>query len=289
MFRLTRAAFLGLFLLPAGLVPAMRVPGPVEAGSADQGRGPFLLDRQPRQGALIRGIVPSGTVRLAMDGQEIPFSQDRSFIAGFGRDHGEVAQLTAVLADGHVVSETLEVASTRWLVETISRVRRRTAPDAEFLARRATELEQIERARVTVTDAVGWRQSFIWPVPGRITGHFGAQRIYGGEPAAPHGGVDLASATGTPVVAPAEGVVVLATDQPFTLEGKLVMIDHGMGLNSAFLHLSRIDVKAGDAVRQGDRIGAVGKTGRATGPHLHWGMKWRNERIDPAMLARPER
>ena len=90
-------------------------------------------------------------------------------------------------------------------------------------------------------------------------------------------------------MAPADGVVILSAARPFTLEGNLVMIDHGLGLNSAFLHLSRIDVKLGEMVRQGQRIGAVGKTGRATGPHLHWGLKWNDERIDPAMLALPSR
>jgi murein DD-endopeptidase MepM/ murein hydrolase activator NlpD len=100
--------------------------------------------------------------------------------------------------------------------------------------------------------------------------------------------VDVAAATGEPVVAPADGVVILAaSDKPFTLEGHLLMIDHGHGLNSAFLHLSRIDVKVGDHVAQGQRIGAVGATGRATGPHLHWGMKWNDARIDPLLIAGP--
>ena len=99
--------------------------------------------------------------------------------------------------------------------------------------------------------------------------------------------MDVAGATGTPVVAPADGVVILAAAKPFTLEGHLLMIDHGHGLNSAFLHLSRIDVKPGDTVTQGQRIGAIGATGRATGPHLHWGMKWNDARIDPLLVAGP--
>ena len=132
------------------------------------------------------------------------------------------------------------------------------------------------------------RQSFIWPRVGRISGLFGAQRIYQGEPGSYHGGVDVAGATGEPVRAPADGVVILAAiDKPFTLEGHLLMIDHGHGLNSAFLHLSRIDVKMGDHVVQGQQIGAIGATGRATGPHLHWGMKWQDARIDPLLIAGP--
>jgi murein DD-endopeptidase MepM/ murein hydrolase activator NlpD len=165
---------------------------------------------------------------------------------------------------------------------------RPTKSTEAFLALRKPELEAIAAARETVTTAQGWRQQFIWPRIGRISGLFGSQRIYQGTAGAYHGGVDVAGATGVPVVAPADGVVILAAaDKPFTLEGHLLMIDHGHGLNSAFLHLSRIDVKVGDAVTQGQRIGAVGATGRATGPHLHWGMKWNDARIDPMLIAGP--
>ena len=263
---------------PAGALPTAPTPS-----------GLFQIDRQPQQGALVRGVVPPRTIRLVIDGHDVRFAPDRHFIAGFGRDHGNDALVTAFLEDGTSVSETLRVNATRWIVENLSRLPHFAGPDAEFEARRPAELEQIAAARRIVTGAQGWRQDFIWPVPGRITGHFGAQRIYAGAPGAPHAGIDLASGTGTPVVSPADGIVILAAPGPFTLEGNLVMIDHGMGLNSAFLHLSRIDVKLGDTVRQGQRIGAVGRTGRATGPHLHWGLKWNDERIDPAMLARPSR
>jgi murein DD-endopeptidase MepM/ murein hydrolase activator NlpD len=117
---------------------------------------------------------------------------------------------------------------------------------------------------------------------------FGSQRIYRGEPGAYHSGLDIATgASGTPFVAPADGVVILAAKEPFTLEGHLLMIDHGMGLNSAFLHCSQLLVEEGDRVRQGQLIGRIGATGRATGPHLHWGMKWNNARIDPILLTGP--
>ena len=99
--------------------------------------------------------------------------------------------------------------------------------------------------------------------------------------------MDVAGGAGAPVVAPADGVVTLAAASPFTLEGNLLIIDHGMGLDSAFLHLSKIHVKLGDVVKQGQLVGAIGATGRASGPHLHWGMKWNNERIDPQPLAGP--
>ncbi len=137
------------------------------------------------------------------------------------------------------------------------------------------------------SDSQGWRQTFLWPAVGRISTLFGSQRIYAGEPGAYHSGIDIARPTGTIVLAPADGVVILATPRPFTLEGNLVLIDHGMGLNSAFMHLSRIDVKLGERVHRGQPIGAVGRSGRATGPHLHWGLRWNDARLDPLLVAGP--
>jgi murein DD-endopeptidase MepM/ murein hydrolase activator NlpD len=115
---------------------------------------------------------------------------------------------------------------------------------------------------------------------------FGSQRILNGEPRQPHLGLDVAAPAGAPVRAPAAGRVTLAEPDLF-LTGGTILLDHGHGLSSVFAHLSRLDVKAGDEVRQGDVIGAVGGTGRASGPHLHWGMSWFGERLDPALLVPP--
>jgi murein DD-endopeptidase MepM/ murein hydrolase activator NlpD len=142
-------------------------------------------------------------------------------------------------------------------------------------------------ARRTVVDSDGWRQDFIWPVRGRISGVFGSQRVYQGVPGNFHNGVDVAVPTGTPFVAPADGVVILAATEPFTLEGYLLMIDHGMGLSSVFLHSSRLDVRTGDRVTQGQRLGAVGATGRATGPHMHWAMRWNGAKVDAQRFVGP--
>ena len=172
---------------------------------------------------------------------------------------------------------------------------RGTSATPEYQRVRAAEVARIEAARAADADSDGWRQTFRWPARGRISTLFGSQRIYAGGVAGDyHSGVDVARYVngpvleGTPARAPADGVVVLATtDHPFTLEGNLVMIDHGFGLVSALMHLSRIDVVAGEHVRQGQPIGLIGMTGRATGPHLHWGMTWRGARIDPLLVAGP--
>ncbi len=247
--------------------------------------GAFRLDRIPQQGTIARGVVPPGTTRLVKDGADIAFATDGRFVIGFGRDHAAVAVVVAYQPDGRSVSERIAVSPRAWKTENLTTLPRFSQPDAEFQARRPGELAQINGARARDASADGWRQDFIWPARGRISGVFGSQRIYRGEPGAPHNGVDIAGGAGGPVIAPADGVVTLAASSPFTLEGNLLMIDHGMGLNSAFLHLSRIDVKVGDHVVRGQPLGAIGMTGRATGPHLHWGMKWHDERIDPATVV----
>jgi murein DD-endopeptidase MepM/ murein hydrolase activator NlpD len=233
------------------------------------------------------GAVPAGTAALTLDGKPVPIASDGRFLIAFDRDQGPTMLLSATMRDGTLRQRALAVQPHAWQIESLPTLPKGTTPTPEFLARRSIELAQISAARAKDTRSEGWRQHFIWPARGRISGVFGSQRIYAGEPGAYHSGVDIAQPIGTPVVAPADGVVILAAEAPFTLEGNLLMIDHGMGLNSAFLHLSRIDVKVGQAVRQGQPIGAIGMTGRATGPHLHWAMKWRDVRFDPAPLAGP--
>jgi murein DD-endopeptidase MepM/ murein hydrolase activator NlpD len=251
--------------------------------------GTFAFSGQLTQGGWIRGVVPKGTQALRLGAANLPFASDGRFFAAFDRDAGPQAQLTAVLASGLQVSLPLTIAPRAWDIERVNVGKRPgEAPSAEYERRRAPELARINAARALSSDSQGWRQAFVWPVIGRISGRFGSQRIYRGEPGAYHSGLDIATGeSGTSFVAPADGVVILAADEPFTLEGHLLMIDHGMGLNSAFLHCSQLLVKEGDVVRQGQVIGRIGMTGRATGPHLHWSIKWRDRRLDPLLFTGP--
>ncbi|SCW79989.1 Murein DD-endopeptidase MepM and murein hydrolase activator NlpD, contain LysM domain [Sphingobium faniae] len=260
---------------------ASSVPAPPTAGTASD----FRLAGDMTQGGVLRGTAPAGTIDLRLDGQPVPVDADGRYLIAFDRDAAPQTRLTARLSDGRLIDRPLMIAPRAWRLERINAPMRPTRNSQAFMAIRMPELERIAAARAMATDARGWRQTFIWPRRGRISGLFGAQRIYQGTPGAYHSGVDVAGATGEPIVAPADGVVILAADKPFTLEGNLLMIDHGHGLDSAFLHLSRIDVKPGEKVRQGQTIGAIGATGRATGPHLHWSMKWHDARIDPMLLA----
>lgn len=268
--------------------PVMPAPPPSPPPVKPVTPAAIVLEGAAIQGGLVFGHVPTGTTAMTLDGEAVPFADDGRFVIGFDRDAGPSARLVATLADGRRVERALVVAPRAWRIERVDAPYRAGKTDAEFAAARPAELAQIVAARARTSDAQGWRQAMRWPATGRQSGWFGAQRVYQGKPGGYHSGADVAVPTGTPVVAPADGVVILAAaDSPFTLEGHLLMIDHGMGLNSALLHLSQIDVRVGDTVRCGQPVGLSGATGRATGPHLHWGLQWRGRKLDPLLVAGP--
>lgn len=270
-----RAFFTGSTALLAGLATGNT---PVRAITFEPG-GRLM------QGGWLRGRVASGAKSLTMDGKPIPFAADGTFLIAFDRDAGKTAQLAVTLANGQSHVEALTIAPRAWQIEHINVARKPGGvTDEAYMRLRNAELARIGAARARDTGASGWRQNFIRPAPGRFSGRFGSQRVYKGEPAAYHSGLDIAGGAGTVYVAPADGVVILAADAPFSLEGRLLMLDHGMGLNSAFLHSSALLVKEGDRVRQADPLGRIGATGRATGPHLHWSLKWGGSRLDPLLF-----
>ncbi len=288
----------GLILLQGScLVPAVgRSPAaapapanpPAEAAPTTAAGADFKLNGPMIQGGLILGQAPRATTGLTLDGEAIPMDPAGRFLIAFDRDAKPTARLVATLADGRRIERALTIAPRAWNISRLSTLPKYPVPEAEFERVRPAELAQINAARAIVTDAAGWDRGFSWPAVGRISTLFGSQRIYAnGEAGSYHSGIDIALPQGTPVYAPADGVVIFAADHPFTLEGNLLMIDHGMGLNSAYLHLSRIDVHVGEHIRRGEMIGAIGMTGRATGPHLHWSLKWRDRRIDPLLAAGP--
>lgn len=272
---------------PQAAAPAAVPPAPEVRITQEPILTDFAFEGAITQGGAVIGTAPSGTTHLSLNGTAVPVDAEGRFLIAFDRDAPAVAILHAQLGDGRTIEKRLTVSPRRWRVERVNAPLRPTRDTAAFMAIRKPELDRIAAARSVRTDARGWRQRFFWPRTGRISGLFGAQRIYRGEPGAYHGGVDIAGATGDLVTAPADGVVVLAADRPFSLEGNLLIIDHGAGLNSAFLHLSRIDVKEGQRILRGQPVGAIGATGRATGPHLHWAMKWNDARIDPLLATGP--
>ena len=289
-----RGGLAGLLLLAGCVAPAVEPPLPPATPHSPPppvtlaGAASAKLDGAPIQGALIRGTVRPGTT-LTLDGKPVAIAPDGAFVIGFDRDAPPAATLEERFVDGTVTTVAttrLTVASHDWRIERVDAPYRAGKTDAEFAAVRPAELARIVAARAKVTDAQGWRQRFIWPARGRQSGWFGSQRIYQGQPGSYHSGADVAVPAGTPVVAPADGVVILAAAAPFTLEGNLLMIDHGHGVSTALLHLSRIDVAVGQHVRQGEVVGLSGATGRVTGPHLHWGMQWSGAKLDPLLVVR---
>ncbi len=236
------------------------------------------------QGGVIIGQTEIGT-KAVLDGEPLMVSDAGRFVFGFDRDHTSTAHLDLEYPDETRESLLIEVAVREYDVQRIEGVASRyVSPSAEQLERIRREGVIKRAARPHNTDADWFAENFIWPVKGTITGTFGLARFFNGEARRPHYGVDIAASTGTPIVAPAPGIVTLAEPDLY-FEGGLIFIDHGQGLISALMHLSSVDVEVGDQVTQGDIIGAVGATGRVTGAHLDWRMYWRSAHVDPALLA----
>jgi murein DD-endopeptidase MepM/ murein hydrolase activator NlpD len=262
-------------------------PTPVPDATPAQ-TGDFQLNGSMTQGGVVVGTAPAGTTGLTFNGTVVPMAPDGGFLVAFDRDAGPTASLRATLVDGRVVERTLAVGPRQWNISRLASLPKFPVPMPEFDKIRPGEVAQINAARRIDSRSQGWRQPFLWPATGRISTMFGSQRIYkNGEAGSYHSGIDIAVPQGTPVRAPADGVVILATDRAFLLEGYLLMVDHGMGLNSAFMHLSRIVVMAGQSVKRGQVIAYSGMTGRVTGPHLHWSLRWRDAKIDPLLVAGP--
>ena len=236
------------------------------------------------QGGLIVGTATPGTA-VAFDGRGLRVDpQSGTFVFGIGRDHGPEASLTITHSDGRVETQILAIAPRQWQIERIEGLPpRKVTPPPEVLQRIRREGALINAARSRDSDTMAFVNGFILPASGRISGHYGSQRILNGEPRRPHLGLDIAAPVGTPVHAAAAGEIVLAEADLF-YTGGTVAIDHGHGLTTIYSHMTSVDVNVGDSVVQGAPIGAIGATGRATGPHLDWRINWFNVRLDPELV-----
>ena len=235
------------------------------------------------QGSLIIGKVPVGS-EVNYSGRKLRPTPYGSVVFGVGRDEKGPVSVDVLRADGRRERATISVTPRDWPIENIQGVPPATVnPPPAIAARIEREQARVVAARQRDDDRADFAQAFVWPLQGRISGRFGNQRVYNGTPKSPHSGMDIAVPTGTPVKAPAGGIVTFAAPDLY-LTGGTLLIDHGHGVSSNFLHLSRIDVKVGDRVEQGQVVAAVGATGRVTGPHLHWGMNWFDVRIDPLLV-----
>lgn len=247
---------------------------------------PVVLQGDLIQGGLVVGQTESGN-QVFYDGDPIRVSPEGLFLLGFGRDD-KLEHTLEVTRQGEMVErQALVIAKREYDIQRIDGLppSKVTPPERDW-ERIKREAAMVKRARRRDDPRIDFAKGFIWPASGVISGIYGSQRILNGEPRRPHFGVDIAAPKGTPVYAPADGIVTLAHPDMFYSGGTLIL-DHGHQLSSSFLHLSRLLVKEGQKVKQGELIAEIGATGRVTGAHVDWRMNLRNTRIDPQRLVPP--
>ncbi len=275
MKRFLIAALLGV--LPANLSAAEPSPGagpPVMPciGHAEQG-GFLVCSAAPGADIYVDGVAATKTD-----------DQGRA-VVGFDRDAKPFTHIEARAGGAVLGAADFTIKQQAYNIQRVDGLPQSTVTptDPALLARIRREVAMKSKGFSSRATVFGYSEPWIWPIDGRMSGAWGNQRVLNGVPASPHMGFDIAAPNGTPIKAPASGIVTLA-EPDMHYEGGLVFIDHGQGLISMYLHMSRLDVKAGDVVVQGQVIGAVGAKGRATGPHLCWRMKWRDRNLDPALM-----
>lgn len=238
------------------------------------------------QGGIVMGRTDPGAT-LILDGKPVRVGADGVFVLGFGREAEPKSTLVVRGPDGSEQRRILEIAKREYRIQRIDGLPQKyVEPPAEVLARIRRENAEIRKAREIDTGRAYFAEGFIWPAKGRISGVYGSQRVLNGEPKRPHYGIDVAAPAGTPVVAPASGIVRLA-EKDLYYTGGTIILDHGHGLSSAFLHMQDVSVKVGQELKRGERMGTVGSTGRSTGAHLDWRINWFDVRVDAAVLVPP--
>ena len=241
------------------------------------------LQGESVQGGLIFGQTEPGNAVL-LDGMPIMVSEQGRFVVGFGRDQTGESALLVKAPDGADERIALQIKPRQFAIEQVDGLPPATVtPDPEAEQRIRDEAAMVAAARSRRDQRTDYASGFAWPASGRISGVYGSQRILNGQPRNPHFGLDIAAPGGSPVYAPAAGIVTLAHPDMYFSGGTLIL-DHGQGLSSTFLHLSKVHVTAGRSVEQGELIAEIGATGRASGPHLDWRMNWLDRRVDPQLL-----
>lgn len=265
-------------VLTAGLSLAALVAVGARARAESALRGEFV------QGTLIRGKTEPGA-SVHLDGKKLGVTSAGDFVFGFDDKRKDPAELRIKLGGGASETKSIPVAAREFKIQRINGLPEKyVEPPASVLKRIERDNRLIGAARSRDTDEAWFADDFLWPVKGPVTGVYGSRRILNGVEKRPHYGVDIAVGTGTPIRSPVGAIVAMAEgDLYFT--GGTVILDHGHGVSTSYLHMSRIDVKVGDKVERGGVIGAVGATGRATGPHLCWRLNWFQDRLDAALVV----
>ncbi len=277
------AAFCLLLLLPLSPAHAAQsgfdqVPLPLTIAKPE-----LALKGMLQQGSLIVGKTLKDS-KVSLNDKPVAVTGQGVFVIGFNRDAKPEQRLEIVKPDGTKITETLVIAAREYDIQYIEGISKSIMqPNQESLKRIRKENAMIRKARESSSQHTGFLEKFIWPTQGPITGVYGSQRYYNGEPRRPHFGLDIAAPMGTEVIAPASGTIVLTHPDMF-FSGGTIILDHGYGITSTFIHLNEVLVEEGQQVAQGDLLGKVGQSGRATGPHLDWRINWFATRLDPAFL-----
>jgi murein DD-endopeptidase MepM/ murein hydrolase activator NlpD len=237
------------------------------------------------QGSLIVGKTkPENTVTL--NGNKIKVSKQGDYALGFSRDEKNNSELLIISPSGETEKRLLKPLKRNYNIQRVNGISKKIMnPNKKAISRVGEDNKKIRAARQVDSDLTAFSQGFIAPIDGIITGVYGSQRYYNGVPKTPHYGLDYAGKKGDPVKSPADGKILMYVADMFYSGGTMI-IDHGHGVTSTFLHLSDSYVKEGDDVKQGELIAAVGASGRATGPHLDWRVNWFNMRLDPALVLK---
>ncbi len=243
------------------------------------------VENSPRPGGIVlidAGPVGEDKPAVSFDGDPaLLFKQGERWTAAIGIPlSAEPGEVVVMLDDAAVA---IDIQPHGYAEQ------RLTIKNREYVTPNQQQLDRIGRERVIIDNAIdNWRDAELdaialeAPVSGRRSSSFGLRRFYNDQPRSPHSGMDIAAVEGTPVLAPRAGIVTAVGD--FYFNGNTVIVDHGQGLVTMYCHLSAIDVAFGDTVDTGERLGAVGATGRVTGPHLHFGVYLGGNAVDPAIL-----
>jgi len=238
------------------------------------------------QGGILICETDSSVEKLFLDYKEIPISDDKAVI-GFDRDEKLKHKLTIVLTSGQMYTSNFQIAKRVYKVQKIDGIKKKYVEqpkDKKLIERIERESGFLKQARKKIKQNTNlYFDDFCIPVTeGKVTGIFGSQRILNGIPKRPHNGFDIAAPKGTEIKAMTTSVVALTGN--YYYNGKFVLLDHGGGLSSIYIHMSSVDVEKGDYILIGEKIGEIGSTGLSTGNHLHWGVGFKGKRIDPELL-----
>ncbi|PCI49293.1 MAG: peptidase M23 [Alphaproteobacteria bacterium] len=260
----------------AGFIVMIFMAGGVQAGNLLD-----LPDELDQGGFYVGRVAPDS--RLWLGERKLKISPEGYFAFGLNWKQGGMVKFRLVDAGGVTRHQRFIVKKQKYDVQHINGLPpKMVTPPQEVLARIAEDSARVKKARATDSDRIDFRNPFIWPVRGRISGNFGNHRILNGTAKSPHTGMDIAAPKGTAIMAPLGGVVTMVSELYYT--GNTLIIDHGYGVSTVFAHMETVAVREGQVIRQGEKIGTVGATGRATGPHLHWGLNWYRERLNPALV-----